>query len=60
MEKSLSEQQRQDWSMFEYSGQLVCRDVEGWQVRRLRALRQAGYLPACLAILLPVAAGVGV
>ena len=33
MEELLSEQQRQDWSMFEYSGQLVCRDVEGWQVR---------------------------
>ena len=34
MEKLLLEQQRQDWSMFEYSGQLVCRDVEGWQVRQ--------------------------
>lgn len=33
MEVLLVEQQRQDWSMFEYAGQLVCRDVEGWQVR---------------------------
>lgn len=32
MEALLVEQQRQDWSMFEYAGQLVCRDVEGWQV----------------------------
>ena len=34
MEALLAEQQRQDWSMFEYAGQLVCRDVEGWQVTR--------------------------
>lgn len=34
MEALLVEQQRGDWTMFEYAGQLVCRDVEGWQVRR--------------------------
>ncbi|KAL4433793.1 hypothetical protein ABPG75_000234 [Micractinium tetrahymenae] len=31
MEELLVEHQRQDRSMFEYAGQLVCRDVEGWQ-----------------------------
>lgn len=39
MEALLVEQQRQDWSMFEYAGQLVCRDVEGWQVGRAAAAR---------------------
>jgi hypothetical protein len=33
MEDLLLDQQRQDWSMFEYAGQQVCREVEGWQVR---------------------------
>lgn len=45
MEALLVEQQRQDWSMFEYAGQLVCRDVEGWQVRRGRRSRR-GRVPA--------------
>lgn len=30
-EDLVADQQRQDWSLFEYAGQLVCRDVEGWQ-----------------------------
>jgi hypothetical protein len=32
MEQLLVDQQRQDWGMFLYGGQMVCRDVEGWQV----------------------------
>ena len=31
MEQLLMEQQRHDWQMFDHAGQLVCRDVEGWQ-----------------------------
>ncbi|KAL4853977.1 Inactive ubiquitin carboxyl-terminal hydrolase 53 [Chlorella vulgaris] len=31
MEQLLVDQQRQDWGMFLYGGQMVCRDVEGWQ-----------------------------
>lgn len=42
-EDLLADQQRQDWSLFEHAGQLVCRDVEGWQVRP-PAGRLAGWL----------------
>eukprot|EP00887_Chlorella_sp_A99_P005124 scaffold25.g5124.t1 len=31
MERALMEQQRQNWQLFDAAGQLVCRDVEGWQ-----------------------------
>lgn len=33
MEAVLLEQQRADWSMFDYAGNVVRREVEGWKVR---------------------------
>lgn len=40
MEAVLGEQQRADWSMFDYAGDLVRREIEGWKARACLCARQ--------------------